>query len=482
MRPRSGGLSVARADDRFSVLCNRVTGPSIYYGAMALSHSLSSVLLGGKFRTLATLAAAGFTLGGCVTERVPVRPWLAGGDPAQQGPAKPGDSAVPPPGAASGTPTPAILARVSTGRARLAIEPLGTVAYDGLTLPQVAPGGQWIASQVGQVGSDAMDQQRAAAETSVIIAPVASPSATPHLIERAMLNRAATRAGVLIRLAAKDAGEAGSQVRHDLAIASWADGSLTPLADGVARAEHAIILRDGTLVTLAGEGEDQRLLLEKPGSAGGAARAEVAIPRRELAWPLATPDQRFVGVLAWPVRESDALERRDGQMELVIIAVPGASATSAAIVRRVPLSLAGGPEAAFAACASIDATPSSAVPSGWESTFMLLHTGLRRVVLIDGATGNTAQLAPGSLSASMVAGGVLIADRERLLWQPSAANRAWPGLENATRAIEKPCIPRASAADEAILLAPGPSTGVSLQILRLRLTDGGGGASGKPLP
>ena len=448
---------------------------------MALSHSLSSVLLGGKIRTLVTLAAVGFTLGGCVTERVPVRPWLAGGDPAQQGVTTPGDAAVPPSGAASGTPTPPILARVSTGRARLAIEPLGTVAYDGLTLPQVAPGGQWIASQVGQVGSDAMDQQ-AAAETSVIIAPVASPSASPHLIERAMLNRSVTRAGVLIRLPAKDTGEAGSPVLHDLSIASWADGSLTPRADGVARAEHAIILRDGTLVTLAGEGEDQRLLLEKPDSAAGAARAEVTIPRRELAWPLATPDQRFVGVLAWPARENDASERRDGQMELVIIAVPGASATNAAIVRRVPLNIVGGPEAAFAACASIDATPSSAVPSGWESTFMLLHTGLRRVVLIDGATGNTAQLAPGSLSASMVAGGVLVADRERLLWQPSAANRSWPGLESATRAIEKPCIPRASAADEAILLAPGPSTGVSLQILRLRLTDGRGGESGKTLP
>lgn len=448
---------------------------------MPLFHSTSTSPIGGRLRTLATLAAVASTLGGCVTERIPVRPWLAGGDPAQQGVTKPGDAGGPPSGAASGNQTPPILARVSTGRARLAIEPLGVVAYDGLTLPQVAPGGQWIASQVGQVGSGEMGQQ-ADAETSVIIAPVASPSASPHLIERAMLNRSATRAGVLIRQVAQDAGDASSTAMHDLAIASWADGSLTPMASGVARAEHAIMLRDGTLVMLTGEGEDQRLLLEKTGSAGGAARAEIAIPRRTLAWPLATPDQRFVGVLAWPVREGEPRELRNGQMELVIIAVPGASAGSAAIVRRVPLNIVGGDEAAMAVSASIDATPASTVPSGWESTFTLLHTGLRRVVVIDGATGNTAQLAPGSMSAAMLAGGVLLADRERLLWQPSGASRSWPGLENATRAIEKPCIPRASTSEEAILFAPGPSTGVSLQILRLRLTDVGGADETKNRP
>ena len=447
---------------------------------------------------LLPLALAGtLPLAGCITEVIPVRPGMV----STQGSGK-------------NTPPIPLPARTTSTRVRFAVAPLGTIPYDGTTLPIFSPDGNALLTQVGTLAptpitgtqpspipADRSLQPFAITPTGLVPIPWAT---TPG--PRIAMGRSATAVGALVEQAEQDRTISIGRI-------AWSDGSITWLAQRVPGPGQAIELRDGTLVRITAAGTaaqhpadtstttptptsaqapraDAQIIFEHPGRAA----TRIALPGMAFAWPMTTPDQRFIAVLAWalpPAIDVQQSPAPQSELELLIIATPaqGARDANAApappqIVRRMPLALPGDWATAQACVAPIAAAP-PAVGGALASTITLLHPALRRVVLIDCATGRTAQLPEGTPSAASTtivrsAGpttdGLLVARAKHLAWEqigPFSAAQGAPdrpiNLPAATRAVEGAFVPRALTPGKAILLGPGPETELSLQVLALEV-------------
>ena len=447
---------------------------------------------------LLPLALAGtLPLAGCITEVIPVRPGVV----STQGSGK-------------NTPPIPLPARTTSTRVRFAVAPLGTIPYDGTTLPIFSPDGNALLTQVGTLAptpiistqpspspADRSLQPFAITPTGLVPIPWAT---TPG--PRIAMGRSATAVGALVEQAEQDRTISIGRI-------AWSDGSISWLAERVPGPGQAIELRDGTLVRITAVGTaaqhpadistttpaptsaqapraDAQIIFEHPGRSA----TRIAMPGMAFAWPMTTPDQRFIAVLAWPLptaTEVQLSQAPQAEMELLIIAAPlqsardASSATTPAppqIVRRIPLALLGDWGTAQACVSSLAAAP-PAVDGALASTITLLHPALRRVVLIDCATGRTAQLPEGTVAAASTSiarpgaqttDGLLVARAKYLAWQqigPFAAATGAPdraiNLRAATRAVDGAFLPRALGPGKAILLGPGPETELSLQVLAL---------------
>lgn len=452
--------------------------------------------------TLALALAALLPMGACVTEVIPVRPWSDGVDADPK-------AATGKPGAKTSTrsPTPTggpgnqpIPVRSASMRVRFAVRPLGTVPYDGATLPLFSPDGSRVITQLGRLGGPATGTgpQPDAAQPGrslrvYSIAPTGlSAVAWPEPSDpRITLGRTTATDSALVQRP-----EAGGLI--SIGRIAWLSGEVNWLASNVAGPGQAIELRNGTLVRIAEAGPDPAASLEptgdQPGPAGeaqvvferpGQQPEVLAFPGMHIAWPLATPDQRFIAVLGWPVTRERALGDVPSAMELIVIALPRAADAAASplssrstqiaqVVRRIPLALPGDRATAEACTSSIEAAPAD-VEGALASTIVLLHPRLQRVVLVDCASGRTAQLAEGSIAAGAAsvvgsggsAEGLLVAQSQRVVWQgigPSQGTGASIALQSPTRAVEGSYIPRLLPGGEAILLGPGPADGLSLSL------------------
>lgn len=441
---------------------------------------------------LLPLALAGsLPLAGCITEVIPVRPGML----STQGSGK-------------NTPPIPLPARTTSTRVRFAVAPLGTIPYDGTTLPIFSPDGTALLTQVGTLAPTSTTSTQSPpippdrtlqpfAITPTGLVPIPWPT-TPG--PRIAIGRSATAVGALVEQAEQDRTISIGRI-------AWPDGSISWLAQRVPGPGQAIELRDGTLVRITAAQQhadistttptsaqapraDAQIIFEHPGRDA----MRIAMPGMAFAWPMTTPDQRFIAVLAWALPQETDVQQSptpQSELELLIIATPAQGSRDAnappappQIVRRMPLALPGDWATAQACVAPIAAAP-PAVGGTLASTITLLHPALRRVVLIDCATGRTAQLPEGTPSAASTTivrstgpttDGLLVARAKHLAWEqigPFSAAQGAPdrpiNLPAATRAVQGAFVPRALTPGKAILLGPGPETELSLQVLALEL-------------
>lgn len=276
------------------------------------------------------LLACSLLLPACVTERVilPARPTA---------------------------PTPQAVATT----ARFETTPLGTIRYDGITLPLVSPDGRFIASQLDPPPS-------AAGLLAVGGDPVSAPCRVAIYTRAAgtLVTDTTTTRGILLGRSATDQGFLVEEPRPDgsrrIGRADWLSGAITWLADDPEyRFSHAIELRDGTLVysrtrlkppESAEKSAVSRLLrselvIQPPAAAGTIATPVIiAVPDADLYCPIATPSQRHVAAIA---------ASRTG-LELVCVPLTG---VDRAITTRCRLSSEGDAYAAFQAVAGAAACP-----------------------------------------------------------------------------------------------------------------------------
>lgn len=89
--------------------------------------------------TLLALLAALLFMTACITERTPHKGATASGASLRAKSAMPGPVAAP-----------ATAARSTNSAAKISLEPLGIIPYDGLVLPLVSPDGRYLATQTGE--------------------------------------------------------------------------------------------------------------------------------------------------------------------------------------------------------------------------------------------------------------------------------------------------------------------------------------------
>jgi len=272
-----------------------------------------TIISDGTCRSVWAVIALGGLLaaGGCVEERVPVRAGLS----------RPGtvgmiaEPAASPPIAGLGAnvdgapigggdefggfrtgASVADLPGISGSQARFSVTPLGTVDYDGATLPQVSPDGRFMALQVGQfegwtsavLGEDAGDGSSAGrvaplarpepmlpqVERSVIVYDISGPKAIllPWCISGEVaarhgnltLGRQADLTGVLVEQSSEVIARGTGPGRQAAARAytvrrigkldylsgevAWLTGFGSASGGGLGMAMHGVVLGDGQLV------------------------------------------------------------------------------------------------------------------------------------------------------------------------------------------------------------------------------------------
>lgn len=464
--------------------------------------------------TLGTFAA----VPGCVTETKPLRPGVirpgsAGGPTLPEGPiARPADTA----GGA-----------VASGRIVSGVATIGSLDYDGLTLPIFSPSGTFVAVHQGPPPTwEALTAQGRAApsEGRIVrlsirersleaITPNADgrgtadgliPAVGADEIAGAVLGRAADEQGFLVEQPMPDGSRRIGKV-------DWLTGRVEWIVqDGRVNA-HAVLLRDGSLIYASRTVDSERFaLMQLPAGANAAgvlANADVdaalaaSAGRRHasLEFPMLSPDQttmivqqvldapptRGVRWRSW-VRQSADQAWAPG----VTIDVAGAFA----------------PSTAFMASSPMDAAPSAPGADAEVSRYVaIIDPRTRSIALLDGQSPSARTLRQGTLIASIAgagrvaapssadsggdaSSGLLISDGQSVSWQPwvalpqnlgqaaqsSGGPQHFAGLQaGVTGLLSSPGVVRvlAGTPGSALVLVPERGGSTKLVLLRLRVMD-----------
>lgn len=444
-------------------------------------------------------------LAGCVTERVVKTPreQAAGAGPVggkAAGPAStggktatstppgasaPADLPPPSPAAASATPgaapvaSPADTAETRSGRVLLAIRPAGFVEYDGLTLPLVAPNGEFIAVSSGQsppwpallAAPDAV----APNQTFITVYDISQPNprrvAWREPVVGFVLGRSAGPDGFLVESPRPDGSRWIGKV-------DWRTGEVRWLVQGSDVSSHAIQLRDGTLVWSRRPKSEPfcRLVVRTP---QGAER-ELAESGRSLLMPLASPDQAVVA----------AMSVGPEQLDLVVVplATQAAEGQNLRVSSRLQVDRAGSPLSAFQAVAGIDAAPHQlgAVPDTLRprlaGSVLFVNPRMGRICLFEPGSAAESPLPSGIAAAAAVAtnsGVGLLATGPKgleLIGVRMGRNAAGkPGLEvgSAMTGLNGPYVARSTSVPDRFVLI-GPAGGPDdrrLQVVSLQTLD-----------
>lgn len=396
---------------------------------------------------LALAAAAAAGLGGCVSEVVPVN---AANKPAN---ILKGDQAKlnGPLNTTPGTPgnvTPA--GTMSSIRVTSAVRPLGSIPYDGLTLPLITPDGRWVITQVGPaptmesvLAETGAEPQLANAIKVFQITDGPNGGLTPVEWNQPPVGGDGAAAGggggggetggggglaldeppsrtlglLLGRAAGIDGGTgtAGSQAwalveRPNPDGSRWigklnlADGKVEWLVQGTTVNAQALLLRDGTLVYTRRKADQGSTELVIRPSGGVMAQADTPnaplterVARRD-GWkycqPITTPDQTMVAVLA--ISADDA--------QLLAFSTTLKDATGAPLLVARQSMGAMGATGAFQAVTSVEACP-PAIDSPLKSTFLFINADRRRLALWEPVRGVESGAASGNLPGSGVGAG-----------------------------------------------------------------------------
>lgn len=394
---------------------------------------------------------------GCVTETVPRSPR---GLPAQR--VTGGKSLKPAPGEPASLPTGPVV-RPVTGdhvvgsHVVVAVRPMGTVPFDGLTLPMISPDGRFAAVQLGEAPSWA----------TVLAVPGASVSRTsvrvfdlsvspPRAVEFGpgaggaevglMLGRDADDRGVLVESHRAD----GSRWIGKLA---WRTGEVEWLARDGRVSAHGVLGPAGELVFTRREvdGEGADLVVS---AAGGGGEHETVLNAPDAAssfeFPCVSGSGRTVLVFVVSPKGLEARAYPLGGGET------GGAGTVPVTARRV-LSSSGDPMQAYQAVAAVQPQRADA-PS--DDVFRFHHPTMGRMVLFDAASGQMTTLAERSIAGvrDPGTGGVFLTTPRGLVHQGLATGDAGVTAVPEARVLGDSWVARrtTSVASPYVLIGPGP--------------------------
>ncbi len=480
------------------------------------------VAAGAWARSLAVLLCGAVLLGttpGCVTEArplkgLPVRPAAGPGSALPDGPL------ARPAGAAS-----------ATGRVIAGVATIGSIEYDGLTLPLLSPSGAFVAVHQGPAPTwEALTAQGRAE-------PSAGRIARLHVRERALEPVAGALADELAgAVPGRSADESGFLVEQPMPDGSrrvgkveWSSGQVAWLVQDRRVNAHAVMLRDGALIFASRTVESARfsLMLLPPGAATPTVLAEAddaatanatatpsaAGPRHgSLEFPMLSPDQTTLIVQ----QVLDTPERRGIRWRSWIRGSAGEPWTPGTSIDVVGTFA---PSTTFMAASPMDAAPSApgAAPEAAQCV-AIIEPRAQSVALLNGrsrtpivlprgtliaAIAGAGRLTPGSIGDSVGRGpapnlagttGLLSADGQSVSWRPwdssltpdgsnvgpvadPAAGEA-RGTARQTRAgqtsvLSGPGLARVldGEAGGALLIVPEGGRSTKLALLRLRILD-----------
>lgn len=422
---------------------------------------------------VALLAGAAVTgVGGCVTEVVPVENSPTPGRT---------NSGVPvtPKGTGGGAASSGASGSISSSRVVAAIRPLGTVPYDGLTIPLVTPDGRWLVTQTGSIPP----------WESVLAEPGATPALGSSIKAYEIVNGALQQVkwappgpanslesppdetvGMLLGRCSGDGWALVERPNPDgsrwIGKLSLITGKVEWLVQGKMVNAQALLLRNGTLVYTRrapdqGTAElvirpagiiEQLESAETPATSPAAPTPAPLVERvlRRDGWklcqPLATPDQTMVAVMA--------IGPQDAQLLALSTTEIDAAGAPTVVAKDLlgPLGAAG----AFQAVTSVEACPPE-VDSALRSTFLLVNADRRRLAVWDPIKGSMSLL-PASVVAgvrvhSAVASGLVMASERGMdFWTGSGV----PGRLLAGAYIPRSC--GGPAGSRLICLSPQSAT------------------------
>lgn len=395
---------------------------------------------------------------GCVTEKPDLKPGLTRSDGLPSGPlASPG-----------GTTT--------TTHVRAEVVPLGSVAYDGLVLPMVSPGGRWLAVERGvpPTWETLLAEPGATPPEATLIEahdlasrPPARVSWPGPAVRGLVLGRSCDERGFLVEAPQPDGSRRIGRV-------GWLTGRVEWLVPGPDVNAHAVFTRDGDLLFTrrAVDGGRASLVLRRPDGTEDV----LTDASGSYAMPMAAGSTSTVFAL---VRTGGVLE-----IEAVRIADDpsgdGRRVLSATGARSL---LARGADAALAYQVAAPAQCSHPGEGAWEarSPLVVYHPRLKRMAAIDERTALPVGLAPGSIAAVPWSGGgrdgFFCSTPQGLVFTPTPTREESASLRPRrpdARVLAIPYVPRLTGDPDrpVLLLGPDESDPGLLVLFLLRIGDG----------
>lgn len=420
----------------------------------------------GLPRAEAAIAIVGVAvmLGGCVVDDARTRELREERERAE--PVAPQDPVASP-----------VVRGTTASRVSVAIESLGSISYDGLTVPQVSPDGQFVAMQDApaptrsqRLALEAQGESSTFANATVSITPLNDNIAGLRqrleifdLQAPIILGRDSGAQGVLVESPRPDGSRwiGVAQWRTDEARIRW-------LVRDRAVASHAVFAEAGALLysERAIGGSRWSLVLRQP---DGAER-RLSLPDASLVYPLMAPDLRHATCMA--VDDSGAISW------LLIDLSAGVGDAVGRVVRRFDLASTGGMvgasqivAASQSALHGLDRADAMNASQGTDLMPplgpIIFHPAMDRCVALDAPRRTLVALAPGSVAAVDAGDGRVLCSTPQglVLWTPGPQ----VGRGTTTRVLSEDYLPRrtASADRPFVLFAPMRRSATDLMVFGL---------------
>lgn len=371
-----------------------------------------------------------------------------------------------------------VISGTTASRVAVAIESLGTVEYDGLSVPLVSPDGRFVAAQSvpappreQRLAIDVPRPSVAGSNSTVSIGPLTPgvgglrPVLEVFDLEAPMLlGRDTSTDGVLVESPRPD----GSRW---IGLAQWptdgndADARVTWLVRDRVIAAHAIFADGGALLysrRKIGQDRFDLVLQARDGE-----RRTLSMPDASLVYPLMAPDLRHATCLALGDRGAIAL--------LLIDLSTGGNGALGRVVRRFDLTSSGGMEGAAQIVAASQSTVhglsrsdalSETSPAATEPLLgpIFFHPAMDRCAAIDATRRRLVALAPESVAAVDAGDGRALCSTPDglVLWTPGPQ----AGRGTVTRVLSEDYLPRRAASNDRpfVLFAPTRRSPTTLRI------------------
>lgn len=417
------------------------------------------MIFGRASNVLALGAAVVAVLAGCVKETVgPPRgvPVKGARDarPSNSG----GISAPLDGGAAPAT------AHVTAAAVRLALQPLGTVIYDGQALPVLSPDGRFMATQSGE----APDWPTILGEDGAS-PPNRTSLGVFELTETAMVSgsQSVLPPGLMLGRNAGNDGYLVESPQHDgsrwIGLVSWRTGNLAWLVQDAFVNAHGLLLADGSLAYTRREvGGARRDLCVRSGG-----RTVVhSEPDASYAYPLAGDDPAFLVAVRQDRAGSDlqAFRLRDDEIQVLYRRELLANA-DLLLAHQMAMTSPG---------------PLAVPPGGVDAPIIALSPRHRRLAWLNAGTGTFQPLLPRSQAAAASPDptnpGFYCTTPDALVFVARATDGSAGATTNAT-VLGAPYVPRRviGAGPTLVCFGPVPGSPDRLEILRLSPAPPDGG-------
>ena len=378
-------------------------------------------------------------------------------------------------------------------RVIVSIRPIGSVPFDGMTLPLTSPNGRFLATQSGSTPSFAavlaepgIAVPAGLKVTAAAIAEHQSVSPETPAIVPLSWSGSLPR-GLLLGRSCDDRGFLVEQPRPDgsrrIGFVDWQSGSLTWLVDS-----------PGTVAAFATLGPDGQLAFSRRTLAAPGfelvVRANASDPSSERVLKPSSPDESYCCPTfsadrqrVYVFRSASRMVEQFGPLSVLAVSLASGDSTEMTVVSRADLNVEPTPAAAFQAVAPMQSPWNlpGEPPDPLDRGIAITDLNAQTMVWIDGPTGHVEALAPMTagaaplvdrLAAKSSVRGMLLGTAKELVFQPYRSVSAGPTWGGEASVLSGPFVPRLAGwlKDELgglrpryILLSP-PKSGQSVQV------------------